>query len=257
MIKMEKWEIALQKFLKKWENKKEVTGAIVCGSYITGNPSKHSDIDIHILLDSKTSWRERGNEIIDGILIEYFANPVKKHYEYAEEDYKQRRRINAHMFCTGKVLFDKTGELKQLIKDSRKYLVKKYPKQNKIQIELAKYHIWDMLDNLEEVFESDSEEFFFVFYNDLNDLFETYAKFLQFDSMPVHKLRRFLVNEKDKKKYHVSNFPDDGFVKMYVSAINIKDKSKMIKEYQKLTNHVLDKMGGFNIDGWKIKSPAQ
>jgi len=240
---MEKWEIALQNFLKKWK-RKEVIGAIVCGSYITGNPSKHSDIDIHILLDSKTSWRERGSEIINGILIEYFANPVKKHYEYAEEDYKQRRRTNAHMFCTGKVLFDNTGELKQLIKDSRKYLVKKYPKQNKILVELAKHHIWDMLDNLEEVFEADGKDFFFVFYNDLNDLFETYAKFLQFDSISVHKLRRFLVDEKDKKKYHISNFPDEEFVKMYVNTINLKDKSKMLKEYQKLTNHILDKMGG-------------
>lgn len=44
---------------------------------------------------------------------------------------------------------------------------------------------------------------------------------------------------------------------MYVNAINIKDKYKMIKEYQQLTNHVLDTMGGFNIDGWKITSPAQ
>lgn len=243
MKKQEKWETSLQKFLKKWKNKKEVTGAIVCGSYITGNPSKHSDIDIHIILDSKTSWRERGNEIIDGVLIEYFANPVKKHYEYAEEDHKQRRKINAHMFCTGKVLFDKTGELKQLIKDSKKYLVKKYPKQNKILVELAKYNIWDMCDNLEEVFEANAKEFFFVFYNYLNDLFEIYAKFLQFDSMPVHKLRRFLVDEKDKKKYHVSNFPDEEFVKMYIKSINIKDKSKMIKEYQKLTKHILDKMG--------------
>lgn len=257
MIKMKKWEIALQKFLKKWENRKEVTGAIVCGSYITGNPSRHSDIDIHIILDSKTSWRERGNEIIDGILIEYFANPAKKHYEYAENDYKNRRRINAHMFYTGKVLFDKTGELKQLIKDSKKYLVKKYPKQNKIQIELAKYHIWDIIDNLKEVFEANGKEFFFVFYNDLDDLFEAYAKFLQFDSILVHKLRRFLVDEQDKKKYCISDFPDQEFVKMYVNALNIKDKSKMIKEYQKLTNHVLDKMGGFNIDGWKIRSPAQ
>jgi len=254
---MKKWEIALQKFLKKWENKKEVIGAIVCGSYITGNPSKHSDIDIHILLDSKSSWRERGNEVIDGVLIEYFANPIKKYYEYLEEDYKQRRRINAHMFCTGKVLFDKTGELKRLIKDSKKYLVKKYPKQNKIQTELAKYHIWDVLDNLEEVFESNTAEFFFVFYNCLNELFETYAKFLQYDSIPVHKLRRFLVDEKDKKKYHVSNFPDGEFVKMFVKAMNLKDKSRMMKEYKRLSKHVLDKMGGFNINGWKIKSPAK
>ena len=254
---MKKWEIALQRFLKKWKNKKEVIGAIVCGSYITGNPSKHSDIDIHILLDSKTSWRERGNEIIDGILIEYFANPIKKHYEYLEEDYKQRRRVNAHMFCTGKVLFDKTGELNQLIKDSKKYLVKKYPKQNKVSVELEKYHIWDMLDNLEEIFEGNGKDFFFIFYNYLNDLFEIYAKFLQFDSLPVHKLRRFLVDEKNKKKYLVSNFPDEEFVKMFVKAINLKDKPKMMKAYQKLTNHVLSKMSGFNIDGWKIRSPAQ
>ncbi len=46
------------------------------------------------------------------------------------------------MFCTGKVLFDKTCELKKLIKDSQKYLIKKYPKQNKIQVESAKYHLW-------------------------------------------------------------------------------------------------------------------
>ncbi len=90
----------------------------------------------------------------------------------------------------------------------------------------------------------------------MNDLFETYAKFLQFDSMPIHKLRRFLINEKDKKKYLVSNFPDEEFVKMIVSAINLKDKSKMMNEYKIATNHVLEKMGGFNIDGWKIKSPA-
>jgi len=121
---------------------------------------------------------------------------------------------------------------------------------------LAKYGIWDLCDNLEEVFEANGEEFFFVFYVHLKELFEIYANFLQFDSIPVHKIKRFLTDEKDKKKYNVSNFPDQEFVKMYVNAINIKDKSEMMKEYKMLTNHILEKMGGFNIDGWKIKSPA-
>jgi predicted nucleotidyltransferase len=231
-------------------------GAIVCGSYITGNPSKHSDIDIHVILDSKTSWRERGNEIIDGILIEYFANPAKRHYQYAEEDYKQRRKINAHMFSTGKVLFDKTGELKKLISDSRKSLLKKYSKPGKIQAELAKYHIWDMWDNLEEVYEGEGDEFFFVFYNYLSDLFDTYSKFLQFDSISAHKIKRFLIDEKDKKKYCVRDFPDKEFKKLFLTALKIKEKSKMMIEYKNLTNHVLEKMGGFNINGWKIRSPA-
>ncbi len=253
---MEKWEIVLEKFLKKWKDKKEVIGAIVCGSFITGNPSKHSDIDIHILLDSKTKWRERGNEIIDGILIEYFANPIKKHYEYNDEDYKQRRKINAHMFATGKILFDKTGELNKLIIDSKEYLNKKYPKQNEIQIESAKYKIWDMCDNLEEVFELNDDDFFFVYYNYLNETFETYSKYLQFDSIPANKLKRFLVNDFDKKKYNISNFPDIKFVKILINAIGIKNKNKMMKEFKNMTAYILEKMGGFNINGWKINSPA-
>ena len=250
------WQISLEKFLKKWKNREEVIGAIVCGSYITGHPTKHSDVDVHILLDSNTSWRERGNEIIDGILIEYFANSVKRHHQYLEEDANSRSRVNAHMFCTGKVLFDKTGDLRKLVRYSSKYLKKKNPKQSKIEIELGKYNVWDMCDNLEEVFAANSEEFFFVFHNYLNLLFETYAKFLRFDSMPIHKLRRFLVNKDDKKKYHVSDFPDKRFVKMFMSVLPLKDKSEMMTQYKKMTKHVLKEMGGFDIDGWKIRSRA-
>lgn len=256
MKKQANWENSLQQFLKKWENRKEVIGAIVCGSYVTGNPSNHSDIDIHILLDESISWRERGNEIIDGILIEYFANPIKRHHQYLEEELKSRKRITAHMLCTWKILFDKTGELKKLVQHSKKYLKKKYPRQTNIQTEITKYHIWDMYDNLEEVFDAKSEEFLFVFYNCLSELFESYGNFLQFDSIPTHKVRRFLINEKDKKKYFVGDFPDEEFVTLIVSAMNLKDNSEMMKEYKTITNHVLEKMGGFDIDGWKINSPA-
>ena len=256
MKNKENWEIALDKFIKQWEDKKEVIWALVCGSYVTWNPSKHSDIDVHIILDDKTSWRERGNKIIDGFLIEYFSNPINKYYKYFEENYKHREKFNAHMFYTWKIIFDKTGELKQLIKVSKDYLDKKYNKPNEIEIELDKYHIWDMYDNLEEVFESNQDDFFFVYYNDLNSLFQIYSKFLQFDMIAVHKIKRFLTNENDKKKYCIKDFPDENFVKMYIKALECKDKSKMIEEYKNLTNYVLDKIGWFNIDGWKLKTVA-
>lgn len=254
---MEAWEIALNKFIQKWEKKKEVVGAVVCGSYITGNPSSHSDIDIHILLDKDVTWRERGNEYIDGILIEYFANPLSQNLKYYEDDYNQRRKVNVHMFTTGKVLFDKTGDAKELIKKAKEWDKKKYKKIGKIPLEISKYSLWDMQDNLEEVFEANDEEFYMVYYVHLEKLFESYATYLRYDKIPVHKLKRFLTNEKDKKKYNVTEFPDSEFLKIYVRAIKLEDKNKMMKEYQKLTKHVFDKMGGFNIDGWKIKSPAE
>lgn len=51
---MQNWETALKKFLKSWKNKKEVVGALVCGSFVVGNPTKHSDIDLHIVLKDGT-----------------------------------------------------------------------------------------------------------------------------------------------------------------------------------------------------------
>ena len=40
---MEEWKIALEEFLKDWMSRNDVVGALVCGSYITGHPSKRSD----------------------------------------------------------------------------------------------------------------------------------------------------------------------------------------------------------------------
>lgn len=56
-IKMKNWERALSKFLIEWEKKKEVIGVMICGSFVTGNPSQHSDIDVHILLSDNVNWR--------------------------------------------------------------------------------------------------------------------------------------------------------------------------------------------------------
>ena len=104
---MKDWERATRKFLKNWENKKEVQGALVCGSYVTGRPTENSDIDLHIILDDSCTWRLRGNEVVDGFLIEYFVNPPHQIEKYLEGSYKNNRSTEAHMFTTGKIIFGK------------------------------------------------------------------------------------------------------------------------------------------------------
>ena len=254
---MEKWEKALNKFIDKWKNRKDVTGILVCGSYVTGNPTRHSDIDLHIILDAGTDWRERGNEIIDGILIEYFANPARTHQSYAENDYKNRKRMNAHMFLTGKVLFDKTGELKTLVEDAKKQYEREYRKPGKAESEIAMYLLWDRCDNLEEVYEAGNGDFPFVYFNDLYALFDVYSGYLQFDKIPPFKLMRLLTNESDKKKYRIPDFPDNHFLTIFVKAMQLKDSAEMMETFQSLTAYVLDKMGGIEIHGWKIRGPAE
>lgn len=58
--------------------------------------------------------------------------------------------------------------------------------------------------------------------------------------------------KKNKKRYYSDNFPDQNFEKMYLNAIVFKDREKLMAEYKNLTEHVLEKMGGFDINNWKI-----
>ena len=83
---MQDWEKALYKFLEKHKNKPYFEGALLCGSYATGNQNKFSDIDVHILLSNTQDWRERGIVSESGFLIEYFMNPIKKIQQEYHDD---------------------------------------------------------------------------------------------------------------------------------------------------------------------------
>lgn len=84
---MEPWEAAVDKFLEPWRRRKCVIGAMVCGSYVTGDPSKHSDLDVQIILAKGTCWRERGNRIVDDFEIDgwKFRSPATGRTEETHE----------------------------------------------------------------------------------------------------------------------------------------------------------------------------
>ena len=46
---MEKWQLAIENFLNEYKNEDYFVGAILTGSYATGNQNINSDIDIYII----------------------------------------------------------------------------------------------------------------------------------------------------------------------------------------------------------------
>ncbi len=254
---MKDWERATRKFLKNWENKKEVQGALVCGSYVTGRPTENSDIDLHIILDNSCTWRLRGNEVVDGFLIEYFVNPPHQIEKYLEGNYKNNRSTEAHMFTTGKIIFDKNNSVKELVNLSKKYMNKTFKKPSKTENEISKYLLWDEQDNLEEVYKRGKNDFTFVYHNVLYKTFQTYSKFLGWHNVSINKVRRLLKEKKDQKKYNLPEFPDKKFVTLFIKAIEETDTEKMYLYSKKISKYVLDNMGGLEVDGWRIKTPTE
>lgn len=254
---MEEWKMALEEFLKDWKNRNDVVGALVCGSYITGDPSKRSDIDVHIILSEDVDWRERGNRVMNSFLIEYFANPPKQIRKYFQQDFQNQRTMSMVQFITGKILFDNTGILNELKIEAEHWLNKGYEDLNKTVLEIKKYSLWDSLDNLKDCFEQQRVDFPFVYFNSLANLFSEYCQFLRLESIPYYQVHSYLIEPTYIKKYLKNVFPDSIFKEMFLKALLEVDKQKMVEAYELLVNHVFHQMGGFKIDGWKIKSTVE
>ncbi|MBN1923521.1 MAG: nucleotidyltransferase domain-containing protein [Nanoarchaeota archaeon] len=249
---VEKWINAVNEFLENLPFKKDVTGVLITGSYVTGKPTKQSDIDVQIILKDSVKYRERGNKLVKGYLIEYFANPAWRHEDYIKEDEKDKRRVNAAMFATGKILFDKTGKLKELKKKCTKLLKTRFEKMPKFKVELSKYALWDVIDDIKGSGKS-SKNLKMQYYLGLNAIIRTYSAFLRIDIPKPKKYYEYFSNDKSLKKYRFKPFPDKLFSKIVLQSLNYNS----ITPLEKLYNHVIKEMGGFDINDWKIRSPAK
>lgn len=250
------WEHALNKFLVEWKKKDYVLGAMATGSYVIGRATKYSDIDVHIILSDNIEWRERGNKIVDNFLIEYFANPIHRLKSYQEEDQRENSRTSARMFCTGKIIFDKTGIVTKLKLDAEKEIKREFKNPDDIWIELAKYKLWDHLDTLKDLNDRNAQNFEYVYYLTLENLITTYAKYVRAEVPPPFKISTILTDDTFRRDYKFEKFPDHELVELLLKCLEKKEHAQMLESIKKLMNYVLEKMGGFKIDGWKIRTPA-
>lgn len=254
---MEGWRHALDFFLNEWRENPIVTGALVCGSYVTGHATKHSDIDVHLLLAEETDWRERGNKVVAGYLIEYFMNPPRQIRAYFQQDYRDRRKMSMVQFVTGQVLWDRSGTIRLLKQEAREWIDKPYEKLSSARLEQLKYGMWDMQDNFHDCAERGGEEVRSVYYNTLHHLFQSYCEFLQIETIPYYQVLAYLTEPSYIDKYRKEPFPDKEFAALFVNAMKAKESSDFVRLYDLLTEHALQKMGGFHIDGWRLRSAAE
>ncbi len=254
---MERWERAARDFLGGWPSRRHVTGALVCGSYVTGHPTPRSDVDCFLLLPDATKWRERGNRIVDGLLVEYFANPPEQIRLYFASDFAENRRVIATIFCTGRVLFDRDGEVKHMQAEARRWHRKRFPRLPRIEFERTRYAIWDAVDNTLDAAERGSPDLPFQYHHAIRFVYDCYAKFLRQPVLQVDRIERFYGSGAHPEKYLLEPFPDNKFIRALLRAIREDDPAKMPGRLKRLAAYATEQMGGFEIDGWRFRSEAE
>lgn len=247
------WEGAVEEFLGPWRERLEVVGALVCGSYITGSPSPHSDLDVRIVLAPGTAWQERGNRIVEGFLVEYFANPPEAIREFFANDRERHRLVTATMFATGRILFARDRTLERLRTEAARSLRRPFPRLSRREVERTKYLIWDSLDNLTEAHRG-RLPLAHGYHDHVQGVYSDYARFLRQPVLPAFQLHRYLTDRHYRGKYRLAAFPDPRFRRLLLQALGARGRDDMLRCAGALSRHAIRRMGGIDIDGWRLRS---
>jgi len=248
---MNNWNSAVRKFLEQWTNKKEFEGAVLSGSYAVGTQLKNSDIDIMIVLSDKTEWWQRGNLVVDGFLIEYIADPTFMWKKAFDDDYNSGKKVSVNMFAISKVLLDKNGVVAKLKEEAEAVMKKPFKKMETRDIEMAKYHLWNGLEKLKELFSSGFVKYAPLYYLHLSKIINFYASFVGLSIPAVAKIYKFLNDSEFRKKYKLEGFADEKFVSLINDCL---ENYTSLEAIRKLNVFVLDKLGEFKINGWELRT---
>lgn len=242
---MQKWEIALDKFMKRYINKPWFEGAVLCGSYASGNYNEFSDIDITIIASDNLGWQEKSNCYVDGFLIEYTINPIYKNQEYMKSGLENHAFINQNMFAYGVILYDKNGVIKELKKQSVRELNKKIKPFSEYANNFKKYGLWCRYDDMLSL-HSDGYPTDLLYWILVDKLIEAYYDFNCLPHVSHAKIQKILTDTEFAKRYHANKMPNQKFIDLLLNCFNAKQEEKL-SAIEKLYNYVIQSGGGFDI----------
>ena len=257
VIMIDKWKLAIKEFLKEYEDDDMVVGALLCGSYATGNQNDNSDIDIQLILKDDATYQERGCLESNSYLIEYFMNPIHKVKSYFESNYEEGKNVMANMFAFGKIIYDVDGSVKMLQDLALEYVDKQINMITSDNLNMNNYHIWDNYSELKSSLEDNDLDFNSTYFELLKTIFESYYEFLQLPKIPSTKTYRILTDKKFRSRYHIYNIPEDKFVKLYLKCYEIDKPENMYRRITDLIDYYYDKIGGFNIRSFKRRKELE
>ncbi|WP_109434982.1 nucleotidyltransferase domain-containing protein [Aquimarina sp. AU119] len=217
--------LIIEKFVQKWKSEKNVEGILLTGSYATGLQMKDSDIDFRIILNNNGQKFIKGVEIIEEKQISFLGSSIDDVYKMFDNQLYLFSKFQARIFCTGKILFDKSGKLELLKNEAKDIMSKPFRKLSETEIKMELYATCKLKD---ELLKNKGYQFDLNYYLFLNKIFLVYSKILKIEIIHpgCFKLDSYFFDSNFRNKYMINKFPDKNFISIYVNAL----KQKTTKE---------------------------
>jgi len=251
---MEKWELAAREFIDLCDFKADIETVFLTGSRATGNADGFSDIDLLIVLNDTVDWRQRGNKRVDGYLVEYFANPMRQIKRYIDAGYDNVRLTDINMILGGNVIYGGCSTANELIEYCRQKLMAPFPNMDEFKIKTGLYILWNNFDELSRACAYHAPDFTMHFYKFTQYAFELYSRYTRSPVPSYHNLHRWLTDDDYFNNYGLAAHNDPEFIKIIKIVFDCLDTKSMHDLSKTVYTYVANKMGGFDIDNFVLRS---
>jgi hypothetical protein len=208
----------------------DLLGVLLVGSLAYGVPRPHSDIDLFALI--RPAWRQRRTFFVDEVEVEIFFNPVQQvRAEFRDTD----NPATIAMFAQGRILFDPTGLMKQLVHEAQSTWQRPRPAvaPGTYRHFSLRYTCVDLLKDAQDLLEVDEDAAEWVMFAALQSALNAY----------YHIQRRWPV----KPKYQLSDLEQHAPDLALLVRRMLSGKSSIQERYmalESLIDQVLEPIGG-------------
>ena len=250
---MKNWRIAADKFLSRYINEEYFLGAILTGSYATGNNHADSDIDLFIITKDSTDWRERGNKLVDGFMIEYFINPVRQIVNELDTSFDYNNIATTLMFAGSEILYDTDGIVKSLVERAKADLNKEIAPVSTYSWNMNCYNVWHSFYELTAKYNRQLDiEFSYNIY--INNITRAYLQNKQMPLLPVHKIEKILTDEAYVQRYNLKKLPEKDFSDKLLACFSAKEYHEKYSCAKVLYDYFMAQHPDFDINNFSFRS---
>lgn len=215
---------------KNYMSNEHVIGCFFYGSYITGYNTVNSDIDLHIVLDNSDPKNlNRGNEEIDGVIIEYFEKPIGDLYKSVKVAFKNQNNAWLSILGTSLIIFDKTGEVKKL----QEYTLDKFSNPlPKLEEDDAKEYVSiinNRMEKLENACNNNDIYFHHLYHLTIEKIRKFYHRLNGMPEVQTSKVFRVYTDEAYRKSFYKDDIPEEEFIRMYLDLVSDTSTDMKIK----------------------------
>ena len=127
----------------------DLLGILLGGSAAYGTPMPTSDIDLHVVI--RPSWRQRRNELVEGVEVEMLVNPV----EQIRRELLARQPATVEMFARGRVVHDPAGVVGEQMQLARQMAAEPRDPPDQSDLYFIRYRPSDLLKDVEDLIDVD------------------------------------------------------------------------------------------------------